>query len=117
MIQKISGDLVWLYDTDVRCYDRPFQKAAIAAVAVLTPVPLMCVFVLRRWQTARALSAWQEEVRRVLSEGCKAERGWWLGVSLMRRLSLVIVYTTISDQTWKAMASCVLCVGELRRFF
>ena len=78
---------------------------------MLTPVPLVCVVMLRHWQTARGLSAWQEEVRRVLSEGYREDRQWWLGVSLMRRLSLVIVYTTVTDQAWKAVGSCVLCLG------
>ncbi len=103
---------MWWFDAEIECYEPLWQKAAIAAVAILAPLPFLCVFILRRWETETGLNNWQRELRRVLSNGFVEKRRWWLGVSLLRRLLLVVSFTMIQDQTWKSVASSVLCVCE-----
>ena len=106
----ISDELVWWFDANVVCYEPPFQKAAIFAVAILCPLPLVCMFVMQRWTAD--LAPWQQEVVRVLSNGYRDKRRWWLGVSLLRRLLLVVTFVTVQDKTWGSVATTVLCIGN-----
>ena len=113
---QISGKYVWWYDAEIKCLEPVWQKMAIVAVAVLGPLPFVCVYILHRWETVEGLSSWQKEMRQVLTNGFKPKRRWWLGVSLLRRLLLVITFTQVIDLTWKAVAMCVLCICESQVF-
>ena len=110
---EISGRPVWWFDARVGCYEEPFQKAAIFGVAILCPVPFVCMFVMQRWMAGSDLAPWQEEVARVLSNGYREERRWWLGVSLLRRLLLVVTFVNVQDLAWRSVTTAVLCIGKM----
>ena len=108
---ELSGARVWWFDASVQCYEAAWQKAAFCAVAVLYPVPVVTIVVLQRWARARAgLSGWQQAVQRVLTSGVRKDRGWWIGVSLLRRLLFVIVFTVVTDRNWRSLGTTVLCL-------
>ena len=111
----ISGRLVWWFDASVSCYEQPFQKAAIFAVAMLCPLPFVCMIAMQRW-SGSDLAPWQQEVARVLSNGYTDKRRWWLGVSLLRRLLLVITFVNVQDLAWRSVTTTVLCIGRSCRF-
>ena len=107
---------MWWYDAEIHCFDQPWQKAAIVAISILSPLPILSSLLMQRWKTHVSLSTWQLEIRRVLTNGFAPKRCWWLGVSLLRRLLLVIAFTTIQDQAWSAVVNTVLCTRELKFF-
>ena len=108
---ELGGARVWWFDASVQCYEAAWQKAAFCAVAVLYPVPVVTIVVLQRWAKARAgLSGWRQAVQRVLTSGVRKDRGWWIGVSLLRRLLFVIVYTGVTDRNWRSLGTTVLCL-------
>ena len=102
---------VWWWDASVECY-RGWQKAGFAAIGILSPLPLFVILLLwKKWKGEEVLdSKWKKGIYRVLSGPYREERRWWLGVSLYRRLMMVVVYSTITDLNWRAMSASGLCV-------
>lgn len=105
-----------------------WQKIAFAAFIILLPVPFFVMSLIRHWDKSSQLSELQQEIRRCLGDGYADNRRWfvdipvscsnnakyfrvrWIGISLLRRLILAIVSTTILDRNWRAMATTSLTI-------
>lgn len=58
---------------------------------------------------ANKVAMWRIAADKQLCTGFREERRWWLGMSMYRRLIVVIVYTTITDQVWRSLTMTSVC--------
>ena len=83
---------------------------SFAAVVMLCPMPLLIMYVMWRWRQDAELDEVRSAMRRLLGNGYKESRRWWLGVSLYRRFVVVLIYTQARDGVTRGVLTTVASV-------
>jgi hypothetical protein len=108
----MDGELRWWWSARETCY-QAWQVGPLLLFLVLLPLPAVGMWLTRRWLRVGhdVLSPVSQQCLAALQGGYRDEMGFWTGVSLYRRLVLVLMFVFISDPAWQSVFLATACVA------